>query len=99
MAEETPASAIEVELGRNELAGAGSHTHLVCAPPAWLVRAERQRRVGAVHVARLERKRTATLVSSTSRQMRLLRWLARNTARCARPLTQRPLQPPAHCST
>jgi hypothetical protein len=45
------ASAIEVELARNE-------------PAASLAGAERQRRVGAVHLARLERKRTATLVSS-----------------------------------
>src|SRR5947207_6958140 len=37
---------------------------LVCEPPASLAGAERQRWVGAVHLARLERKRTATLVSS-----------------------------------
>jgi hypothetical protein len=38
----------------------------VCEPPASLAGAERQRRVEARHPARLERKRTATLVSSVS---------------------------------
>jgi len=37
--------------------------HLVCEPPASLAGAQRQRRVGAVHLAGLERKGTATLVS------------------------------------
>ena len=39
--------------------------HSVYEPPALLAGAERQRRVGAVHLARLEQKRTAALLSST----------------------------------
>src|SRR5207249_6482884 len=49
-------------------AGVGSHTKCIwCVnSPASLAAAERQRRVGARHPARLERKRIATLVSSVS---------------------------------
>jgi hypothetical protein len=54
----------------------------VCEPPASLAGAEQQRRVGAVQLARLERQRTATLVSSVkSRHLRLFRLAVRSTLR------------------
>ena len=58
------------------LGKAGVGSTLRVEPPASLAGAERQCRVGAVHPARLERERTATLVSSVGRSARASHRLA-----------------------
>ena len=83
---------------RSPVAGAGSHIWCVSR---WLRQPSRRRqcRVGAVHLARLERERTATLVSSTALSgSRLLR--CRPTAwRRAHPARCRALHPPGILAT